>query len=153
MHSIYVFCDLDVTEVLSNVFTKTEIFPITQDLVLHTFPEWGPVFEISFGLWIEIIEKNDYYASVLTFTKNPGQCCGIGDRLPGIFLKTDTEHFHIGTQIGSDGNKYATSVQKYVTKKWYHFQIKQFEQSGRLVMKKTFRTNHLALCFSFLRPL
>ena len=109
------------------------MFPITKDLIIKTFTEWGPVYEIYFDLLIEKIEKNDVFVSVLSFTEYPGQCCDVGTRVPGLYLKTDTEQFHFGTQIGSDGNKYATSAQKYVANKWYHFHIKQFQRFGKTV--------------------
>ena len=117
-----------------DILNKTELFPITQDLEIHEFPEWGPIYDISFDLKIDNIEKNGLYVSVLTFTANKGQCCNVGDRIPGIYLKTDTENFHIGTQIDDDGNRHMSSIQKYVTNKWYHFQIKQFKIFGKMVI-------------------
>ena len=107
---------------------------ITQNQVLHQFPSWGPSFEISFELFLGKIEKDKDYMSVLTLTTNRGKCCKLGERVPGVLLKTVTQQFHIGTQIGTNGNQHATSSLKYEANKGYHFKIRQFESSGKTVL-------------------
>ena len=117
------------------MFSKTEITSITQNLELHKFPEWGPIYEISFDLLIEVTEKteSEEYRSILTFTKNLGQCCNIGDRVPGLYLRTDKEEFHIATQIGNNGNRGFFSAEKYILNKWYQIKIKQYQIDQKTV--------------------
>ena len=83
---------------------------ITQDLVLHQFPKWGPIFEISFEFKIEQhldSRIHGHYVNVLIFTENKGQCCKIGHRVPAVLLNVVSRKFHIGTQIGSNGNSHS----------------------------------------------
>lgn len=117
------------------MYSKTEITSITQNLELHKFPECGPIYEISFELLIEVTEKTEteVYRSILTFTKNFGQCCNIGDRVPGVYLRTDKEEFHIATQIGNNGNRGFFSAKKYTLNKWYLITIKQYQIDQKMV--------------------
>ena len=83
--------------------------------------------------------------NVLIVTANRGKCCNLGDRLPAVLLKTDTQQFHIGTQIGTNGNKYATSTLRYVTNTMYLFKIRQYESSGKMVRFITVSITHLKI--------
>ena len=112
--------------------------PITQNLVLHKFPQWGPTFEISFEFKIEQhldsrIHGN--YVTVLTLTERRGQCCKVGDRIPSVLLYVVSRKFHIATQIGSEWNNWRNSAQSYVTHRWYNIKLKQFLENGKYVIK------------------
>ena len=112
---------------IDEMFDLLDITPITDNLLLHQFSYWGPHYDISFDFLLERNEQNGAYVNILTFTQAIGQCCTLGDRVPGIYLKTDTENFHIVTQIGQDINKEATSFQQYSVNLWNKFRIRQFK--------------------------
>ena len=127
------------------VFQKPEITSITPNLKLHEFVKWGPVYEISFDLLIEE-SKNSLYNSILTFTENVGQCCRLGDRIPGVYLRTDIEEFHIATQIGADGNSF-NDITKYDLNKWYHILIKQYQIDEKWVINFIYSDSELQIIF------
>ena len=109
------------------MFSLQDAAAITENQKLHQFSHWGPHFDISFDFLLEKTENNGTFVNVLTFTQNIGQCCNLGDRIPGIYLKTDTQNFHIVTQIGQDINKQLTSIQKYDVNVWNHFEVRQYK--------------------------
>ena len=99
-----------------------ETTPSKNNLV-GTIPRWGPAFKISFQVFIVEGAQSDTFRNILRFTATDNDCCNVGDRLPGLWLRNNGA-LYLGTQIGTDGDKVFQSpvLEK---NKWFNIEYEQ----------------------------
>ena len=97
----------------------------TQGNLIDTLAFWGPLFEISFDLWVESFEGGDKYgwSEFLRFTTTDSYCCNKGDRLPVFQANTDG-FIYITSQIGGNFNEYEKF--EVMPKTWKSFRVRQY---------------------------
>ena len=90
--------------------------------MLKEIPKWGPNFEIIFDLKINSWTGG---TSLLRFSSLMGNCCPIGQRIPGIWTSpSKRNHIRFRTHIGKNGN-YLKDVKFPGIKKWVKIGIYQ----------------------------
>jgi len=97
--------------------------------VLEVLPEWGPEYEISLDLKINIFIHGSHQ-SIFRFLASEvetGNWFRIGQRTPGLWTeKYSTGNLHLSTNIDSNYNQYFNrELGKFKPNQWYHLDISQ----------------------------
>ena len=103
---------------------------IERGRLIDTVEAWGPLFKISFDLFITSFGPSEW-GSILSFKGNGGtnNCCNNGDRVPIVQLHNNGELFFINS-INGNGNAYFhTAVD---LNKWYKIEIEQTRIDGKV---------------------
>ena len=106
---------------------------IEKGRLIDTVSSWGPLFRISFDLFITSFGPS-VWSSILSFKGNGGtnNCCNNGDRIPIVQLHDNGELYFINS-INGNGNAYFhTAVD---TGKWYEIEIEQNKIDGEVENK------------------
>ena len=105
--------------------TTSPVLTPTRNNLIGTLPLWGPLFEISFDLWVESFASsyNGGWSEFLRFTTTDSNCCVEGARLPAFQANLDGS-IYIITQIGGDYN--AHKGFEFTKKTWRRLTVKQY---------------------------
>ena len=99
-----------------------EIFLITNNKLLATFPEWGKTFQVAFELRIRSFKAD--WTELLRFTSTENGGGGSpGDRIPAVFVLGDV--IGVVTQIGN--NPEAFNRFKVNSKTWLNVEMQQYQ--------------------------
>ena len=107
---------------------------IERGRLIDTVEAWGPLFKISFDLFITSFGPSAW-SSILSFKGNGGSnnCCNNGDRVPIVQLTDYGDLFFINS-VNGDGNGYFhTGVD---LNKWHKIEIQQDRIDGKVVNKQ-----------------
>ena len=85
------------------------------------YQNWGNVFSIEFDIMITKLPISEWM-NVFHFTGTNGNCCGIGDRIPALFINK-AGYFHFTMAINNNGN-YQKNID-FELGKTYHVTIQQ----------------------------
>ena len=121
----------------------------TQGNLIDTLRFWGPLFEISFDLWIESFQGGDEYgwSEFLRFTTTDNYCCDEGDRIPAFQANADG-FIYIISQIGGGYNAYERF--EVMPKTWKSFRVRQYlnnQQEVQFYSYKLFELNYVSRPF------
>jgi len=85
------------------------------------YQNWGKAFLIEFDIVVNKL-PNGEWMNVFHFTGNKKDCCGLGDRIPALFINKGG-YFHFTTALDDDGNNQKNI--NFVLETIYHVTIQQ----------------------------
>ena len=110
---------------------------IERGRLIDTVEAWGPLFKISFDLFINSFGPSAW-SSILSFKGNGGSnnCCNNGDRVPIVQLNENGQLYFINSVNGNA--HFHTGVD---LNKWHKIEIQQNRIDGKVVNKQLLRSN------------
>jgi len=103
---------------------------IERGRLIDTVEAWGPLFKISFDLFITSFGPSAW-SSILSFKGNEGSnnCCNNGDRVPIVQLTDYGDLFFINSIDGNGNGYFHTGVE---LNKWLKIEIQQDRIDGKV---------------------
>ena len=107
---------------------------IERGRLIDTVEAWGPLFKISFDLFITSFGPSAW-SSILSFKGNGGSnnCCNNGDRVPIVQLNENGQLYFINSVNGNGNAYFHTGVD---LNKWHKIEIQQNRMDGKVVTIK-----------------
>jgi len=91
------------------------------------YQDWGKEFEIEFDIVVNKL-PNGEWLNVFHFTGTKEGCCGLGDRIPALFINKGG-YFHFTTALDDDGNYYKNF--NFELETTYHVTIQQLKINSK----------------------
>jgi len=125
--SITIYSSTGCTELIGNSPSW-----IRRNNRLHVLPVWGPEYEIKFDIKF-ISWPSDTWFNIFRLSARDGNCCELGQRIPGLWTKQEGSTGILGLWPSTDANLhqfYSYQLGRFQKSKWYHFTFSQRKNKG-----------------------
>jgi len=120
--SITIYSSTGCTELIGNSPSW-----IRRNNRLHVLPVWGPEYEIKFDIKF-ISWPSDTWFNIFRLSARDGNCCELGQRIPGLWTKQEGSTGILGLWPSTDANLhqfYSYQLGRFQKGKWYHLTFSQ----------------------------
>ena len=102
---------------------------IKRNMMMKSYSTWGPSYKVSFSLKINKLPRNEW-TNIIDVTKG-GKCCNIGDRIPGVYVRSRSRMVWIYFCSALNGNGNFCRWITVTMGKQYNITIQQSKKGGK----------------------